>query len=312
MLLAAPHSAIQELDLDYCRERGIAPQRRVTGGPALYIDERQLLWELYLHRRETGGASLHALARRICHAAAAALTALGLDARLRDRSQIEIDGRTVCEGGFAVERNAILFQARLLLDAEAASALGVLRTPWSSDAAALAEEAGRRVTSLAAAAGRALDVREVKAKLVEAFESEFGTEFGDADLGLSEHARCEAALPAIDTPDWLDHTAAPAGDVPLLAAVHRAAAGDLAASVMYERASETIRRTWFTRGPRFEPPRLQADLEAALADVPLARIDSRIESFFGSRPVEARGFTAADFTSVVKRAVRQPLLAGNS
>lgn len=308
-LIAARHSAAQELDVDFCRDRGIAVERGLINAPAMYVDERQLVWELLLHRREVDGAGLHALSRRICNAAAAALSALGVDARLRGRAQVEIGGRVVSESGCAVERDAILFQSRLLLDTEPAIAYGVLRSPWSFDAAQLALEAPKRMTSLAAELGRAPDARLVKANLAEAFESELEVEFRDADPGISEHSRWEAAMPALVSRDWTDHIAAPIGDAPLLAAEHRTAAGTIEASVIYERATRILRRTWFTGGPRFEPPRLLPDLESVLSDVPLSRVKSRVETFFGSRPVDAGGFTAADFVAVVKRAVRQPLLA---
>ncbi|HEX2827167.1 MAG TPA: hypothetical protein VHP37_12525 [Burkholderiales bacterium] len=307
--LAARDSAAQALDPDYCRTRGLALSRRITGGPATYVDERHLVWELYLHRRDVGTVPLHALGRRICHAAAAGLSALGLDARLRGRAEIEIEGRAVAAGGFAIERDAVLFQAVLRLEADAATALGVLRTPWSGDAAALESAAALRVADVAGALGRPPDARAVRANLVEAFESEFGVELREGDLGLSEHARCEAALPAIESADWLDHAARPASDAPLLSAAHRTAACTLTVAVICDRATRTLSRAWITGGCAFAPRRLCADLEAALCDVPLDRIASRVEAFFGSRPVDAGGCTAADFTEVLKRAARQPLLA---
>src|SRR6185436_11433344 len=53
-LLGAGQSALQEVNAVWCAERSIATQRRITGGRTLYADERQLAWELYLHRRDTG------------------------------------------------------------------------------------------------------------------------------------------------------------------------------------------------------------------------------------------------------------------
>ena len=312
VLLAAPHSAAQELDLDYCADRGIALQRRLTSGAACYLDERQLVWELYLHRREVGNASLHALGRRICHAAATALSALGVDARLRGAREIEVDGRTVASGGFAVEREALLFQGTLLVEAEPAAAYAVQRTPWSNDRAALEAQARSRVTSLALASGRVPGFGLLKKNIAEAFESEFDVELRDADLSLSENARCEAALPAIDALDWIDHAAASAGGVPMLAATHRTPAGELGVALSFERATRTIRRVWVTSGCEFSPARARADFEAALCDVPLERLEQRVEAFFGSRAVAAGGYSAADLVAVLKRAVRQPSLADNS
>jgi lipoate-protein ligase A len=311
VLIGARHSGAQELDLEYCRQHAIALQRRITSGSAGYVDERQLVWELYLHRRELASTSLHALGRRICHAAATALAALGVDTRCRDRLQIEADGRALGGGGFAVEGDAILFQGSLTLDADPASTLAVLRTPWSGDAAAIAGEATKRLTSLKLALGRAPEPRLVKRNLAEAFESEFEVEFREADLGLSEHARCETAMAGIDTRDWIEHAAAPASDAPLLAASHGTAAGALAVALTYDRATETIRRVWLTSAPALEPARLCGDIEAALSDVPLSRLASVVERFFGSRVVDG-GYTPADFIAVLTRAVTQPLLADNS
>ena len=310
-LIGAGHSAPQELDAEDCARRGIAVQRRITSGAASYLDDRQLVWELYLHRRETGGASLRALGKRICHAAATALCALGVDARYRERLQVEVDGREIASGGFAVDADAILFQGSLALDVEPVDALRVLRTPWSGDAVSLAAEAAKRVTSLRIALGRAPDPRRVRQNLVEAFESEFDVEFREADPGLSEHARCESAMAGIDTPEWVEHAGASASAAPLLAATQTTGAGTLSVALVYDRGAATVRRVWLTAPWPFTPVRTCADLEAALVDVPLARLASTVEAFFGSRVFDSAGYTAADVIAVLDRAVRQPLLTDN-
>jgi len=74
-LLGYHQSAEQEFNLDYCNANGIAIQRRITGGGAIYFDETQVGWELYLHRRDVGTSDMQAIARRICHAAATAISA---------------------------------------------------------------------------------------------------------------------------------------------------------------------------------------------------------------------------------------------
>jgi lipoate-protein ligase A len=312
VLIGARHSRAQELDLEYCRQHAIALQRRITSGPACYVDERQLVWELYLHRRDLGDTNLHALGRRICHAAATALSAFGIDARIRERAQIEVDGRALASGGFAVDRDAILFQSMLTLDAQPACTLGVLRTPWSGDAESIAGAATKRLTSLSLALGTAAEPRRVKQNLAEAFESEFDVEFRDADPGLSEHARCETAMAAIDTRAWIEHVAAPASDAPLLAATHGSGAAALAVALTYSRGTGTIRRVWITSPCPFTPARVGADFEAALTDVPLTGLERAVKGFFGSRVVDCGEHTPADFIAVLNRAVRQPVLAGNS
>ena len=71
-LLACRQSPAQQFDLALCESANIAVQRRIAGGDAIYCDENQLGWELYLHRRDVGNAGMAGIAKRICHAAATA------------------------------------------------------------------------------------------------------------------------------------------------------------------------------------------------------------------------------------------------
>src|SRR5687767_4343066 len=89
-LIGCRRSVDQELDLEYCEAAGVAVQRRLTGGDLMCLDPGQLMWELVLHRRDVGAADLQAIARRLCHAAAAAVSALGVPARYRPRNDIEV------------------------------------------------------------------------------------------------------------------------------------------------------------------------------------------------------------------------------
>src|SRR5690349_3091101 len=115
-LIGCNQSPEQELDLDYCKAGGIGIQRRLTGGDVLHLDEGQLVWALYLHRRDVGCADMQAVSRRLCHAAAAAVSALGVKARFRPRNEIEVDGRRVSDSGGVLDGDALLFQAVLLID----------------------------------------------------------------------------------------------------------------------------------------------------------------------------------------------------
>lgn len=45
-LLGCDQSALQAVNVDYCQLHDIALQRRLTGGPAFYVDEKHLGWEL--------------------------------------------------------------------------------------------------------------------------------------------------------------------------------------------------------------------------------------------------------------------------
>ena len=308
-LLGYHQSAEQELNLDYCRANGITVQRRITGGGAIYFDETQMGWELYLHQRDVGTRDMQAISRRICHAAATAISALGVDARYRPRNDIEVDGRKISGTGGAFDGNALLYQGTLLIDFDIEKMLRVLRIPAEKLSDKAIASARDRVANLKDLLGRPPDAAKVRQYLTEAFESEFGSEFREGDLTLSEHKRYQAALAEIDTLDWVNLVARPRADMPILEAAQKFAGGVLRAAVTYDAVSRLIRQVWFTGDIFANPRRTIADLEAALRDLPIDRLEQRTLGFFASRQVDLLGLTPADFVTVIRLAVGQSLLA---
>ncbi len=307
-LLGYHQSAEQELNLDYCKANGIAVQRRITGGGAIYFDETQIGWELYLHRRDVGTTDMQAISKRICHAAATAISALGVDARYRPRNDIEVDGRKISGTGGAFDGNALLFQGTLLVEFDVEKMLRVLRIPAEKLSDKAIASARERVANLKELLGRQPDVGQIRSNIIEAFESEFNVEFHEDELTLSEHARYQVALREIDTPDWIALASRPAAGMPILEAAQKFAGGLLRVAVIFDTLTRTLRQVWFTGDIFVSPRRTIADLEAALCDTPLDNLESRIRAFFAGRQVDMLSLTPDDFVAVLRLALKQPLL----
>jgi lipoate-protein ligase A len=310
-LLGYHQSAEQEFNLDYCRANHIAIQRRITGGGAIYFDESQLGWELYLHRRDVGASDMQAIARRICHAAATAISALGVDARYRPRNDIEVDGRMISGTSGAFDGDALLYQGTLLIDFDVEKMLRVMRIPAEKLSDKAVASARERVTNLTDLLGRRPDPDLVKRNLTEAFESEFDVEFLEGDLTLSEHARYQEALAEIDTPDWIDLVRRPASDMPLYESVQKFAGGMLRASLTYDRLTHRIKQVWFSGDIFVSPRRTISDLEAALYDTSVERLEHNVRVFFTAREVDMLALTPDDFIAVIRLAVKQPIVASS-
>ncbi len=308
-LLGYHQSAEQELNLDYCNARAITVQRRITGGGAMYADEGQLGWELYLHRRDLDTADMQAISRRLCHAAATAISALGVDARYRPRNDIEVDGRKIASTGGAFDGDALLFQGTLLLEFDAEKMLSALRIPPEKMSHNAIASVCEHVASLKDLLGRRPDGALVKRYLTEAFESEFGVEFSEGELTLSEHKRFEAALRGIDHPDWVHLVAGPAAALPILEAERELAGGVLGASVAFDILTQTLRHVRFTGDIVAGARRLFVALEATLEDTPLERLEAKVRAFFRGREHDALALTPDDFINVVRLALRQPVAA---
>lgn len=311
-LLGYHQSAEQELNVEYCRTHGVTVQRRITGGGAIYFDETQIGWELYLHRRELGTTDMQAISKRICHAAATAISALGVDARYRPRNDIEVDGRKISGTGGAFDGAALMFQGTLLVDFDVEKMLRVLRIPAEKLSGKAIASARERVANLKELLGHAPDIALVKRNLVEGFESEFGVEFQESELTLTEQARYESALREIDTPDWVHLVKQPMADLPILEAAHKFPGGMLRAALTLDTRAGVLRQVWFTGDVFVSPRRTVADLEAALRDAPLDRLQARMDAFFAGRAVDMLSLTPADFLAVIRLALPQSVQASGS
>jgi lipoate-protein ligase A len=302
-LIGSAQSPAQELNLEACQAAGIDIQRRLTGGDVMVLDEGQFAWELYLHRRDVGAADPRAISRRLCHAAAAAVSALGVDARFRPHNDIEVDGRRVADSAGVFDGDALLFQGALLVDLDPGKLL------LASRLAAAAPGAQRdRVASLEQVLGSKPDMARVRRYFTEAFESEFGVEFGEGDLTLSEHARYRPALREIGHPDWVNLMSRPAAELPVLHAQLPAAGGLLRVAMAYDPRAGAIRQAWFEVAVPVAPRRTLADLESVLRDTPVDRMSGRIERFFADRAVDMAPLRPADFIGALQLALGQLLV----
>jgi len=189
----------KELDLAYCRAEGIAVQRRITGGGAIYMDPNVLGWELYLDKAEAGSAEMAAISRRICGVAARAIAALGAPAEFRAPTDIVVGGRKISGTGGAIDGNALVYQGTLLVDFDVARmlrALGVADERAHAGARAATVNLSELVAPLPSPAA-------LRGAFIGAFAREFGAAIEMGEPNAAERARLAAALAEMDTPEWV-------------------------------------------------------------------------------------------------------------
>lgn len=304
-LLGYHQSAEQELNLEYCRANSITVQRRITGGGAIYFDESQIGWELYLTRGDLGTADMTSIARRICEAAARGISALGVEAKYRPRNDIEVDGRKISGTGGAFDGDALMYQGTLLIEFDVGKMLRVLRIPAEKLSDKAIASARERVVNLKELLGYVPERTLIQTKLADAFAQEFGVRFEPGDLTAKELTRYETALGEIDNPGWVNLVSRPVSDMPIVEATQKFAGGLLRASVAYDTATRRIKQVWLTGDMFVSPRRAVADLEAALKDTSSDNLAANIEAFFVVREVDMLTLAPADFVAVVKLAIAQ-------
>jgi len=295
----------QELNTDYIRTHGIDIQRRLTGGGAIYFDEQQFGWELYLNRQLLGGTDMGGIAERICNTIASAMQEMGVNARFRPRNDIEVDGRKISGTGGYFDGDSFLYQGTVLVDFDVERMMRVLRIPAAkiSDKA-IADARQRTITLREILAEQMPDMETIKDNLAAAVAREFGVQWQhETQLNAAEQALYQQALAEIDTPEWIYQHNRPASQAPLAEAMLRCPGGLLKCCVIVDRQRQRLKQVWLTGDFFIKPRRLIADLESALRNIPIAELPQGIEDFFVDYPSELLMLNPDDFIQVIQAAI---------
>jgi lipoate-protein ligase A len=303
--LIGRHQALsREVKLDYCRRHGIGTARRITGGGALYFDEGQLGWELVFHRATLGITSLADLARKICEAAAAGLSTLGVAARYRPRNDIEIDGRKVGGTGGFFDGDTLFYQGTVLIDLNPDDMVAALNVPQAKLVKRALDTAAQRVVTLKEVMGEAPAIERVQNALLQGFANCLGIQPRRGDITAAEEqraARCHEE--EIGTDGFVAEIDDPDSTRGARAGTHTGPGGTITAYARLDGPHlGRIREVLFTGDFFVAPPRTVFDLEAALRNVPITEAAAAIEGFFAQTPVGLLSVSPADFAAALSAA----------
>jgi len=184
-----------ELHLDCCRARGIAVNRRPTGGGAILMGRDQLGVALMIpgHGEDVYGRARERMAR-FAESLVAALGKFGIPAQFRRKNDIEVRGRKIA--GLGISRapgGGLLFHASLLVDLDVPLMLQVLRTPFEKISDKVIATAAGRITTIRRETATRISVDGVRHAVAAAFPAVFGAELIPGDFTAQER-RAIAAL----------------------------------------------------------------------------------------------------------------------
>ncbi len=304
-LIGFHQSANQELHLEYCREHGIGVSRRITGGGALYCDEGQIGWELFLNRRTFDTADMLAIASKICGMAVEGLRSLGIDAAFRPRNDIEVGGRKIGGTGGAFDGEALLYQGTVLTDFDVERMMRVLRIPREKISDKAIASARERITTLNEVADGSITNAAVQQALATAFAEGFGVDLRAQGLTDGEEDQFGRYHREMSSDDWLLETDRPRLEVASVSAVRKTAGGLVRVMLLVDRPRERIKQAFITGDFFVNPKRTIVDLEAALRDSAYERLREIVDHFFATHPAQMLLLTPDDIASVIGEALAQ-------
>lgn len=296
--LIGRHQAVaQEIREEFCRERGIDINRRITGGGAVFFDATQIGWEIIALRREiSAGIRLDELTERICLGVIEGLKLLGISgACFRPRNDIEVNGRKIAGTGGAYEGEAFLFQGTLLVDFDAETMIKALKVPTEKLARHELDSARKRVTCLGDLLPAAPPPAQIKGALAEGFSRTLGVHFYRQGLSLGEKRLLAARLASFAQAEWVNQISEPSGGQLMLKSAHKSEGGIVRSTVRVDISRQRIKSALFTGDFFLSPARAVLDLEARLKDVRFEMAKDEISRFFSEARPEALQIGADDF-----------------
>jgi len=172
--------AASEVDLGYCRRKGIDVVRRLSGGGAIYTDDRQLVYSL-----TTKGvlpSSVAGSLEKVCRALAGGLSALGADAVFSPVNDVVVNGRKVSGSAQLRKWGVVLQHGTVLIDTDGEAMFCALRVPAQKLGKHGLADPASRITTLRSELGRLPPMEEVKEAVRKGFADAFGAEISPGRL----------------------------------------------------------------------------------------------------------------------------------
>ncbi len=193
--------ARSEVDIEYCRLRGIDIVRRLSGGGAIYTDDRQLVYSLTTRGLLPG--SVKESMALVCRALANGLSRLGVEAVFAPANDILVNGRKVSGSAQLRKWGVVLQHGTVLVDADTAEMFRALRVPGRKLEKHSLEDPDGRVTTLRAELGRLPSMDEVERAVRSGFAEAFAVEMepGGPTAGEMRMAM-ELASKKYGSDDW--------------------------------------------------------------------------------------------------------------
>lgn len=301
----------QEVDLAACRELRIPVFRREVGGGAVYLDGRQIFFQLVLHRdNPLAAGDKPQFYRRLLQPVVDTYTDLGVPSRFKPVNDIVTEaGRKISGTGVAEIGDYLVLVGNLIADFDYETMTRILRVPDEKFRDKIYRTMRENLTTLERETGHQFTIEELAGPLIRRFAEVLGplepTELGEEILRWKRQLE-----PRLLSDPWLyasprrrgeQRTVRISGEVSVSQRVHKAPGG-------------LIRALVETREGRFEHVALSGDffcypaeaiseLEQRLRGALAGDVPAVVEEFYATaisgRRVETPGVDVGDWLTVL-------------
>lgn len=303
--------AEREVDLAYCQEQGIPVFRREVGGGAVYLDGRQLFYQLVIHRdNPLASKDKDEFYRRFLTPVVQTYRDLGVQVRYRPVNDIiTTEGRKISGNGAAEIGDYLILVGNLIADFDYETMVRVLLVPDAKFRDKVFKSMRENLTTLRRELGQMPAWDVMTAALIRNFEKPLGS-LTPATLpdGLADQIADLAETHT--TEDWLlrpgrrfrertraDRKIKIAEGVEVMQQVHKAPGGLMRATV--EMHQGQIVALALSGDFFFYPADQLAELEQDLLGASPNEVQGLVEEFYRLHQIESPGVSPSDWAAVL-------------
>ena len=308
-VLVGYHQAVeQEIRMDYCKEKRIDINRRITGGGAIYFDKNSLGWEIIASKSEMSFQSTsEQLYRHMSMGTIYALDKLGINASFRPKNDIEVNGRKISGTGGTEQDNTFLFQGTLLIDFDVDTMLRTLKIPLMKLKDKEVESVKERVTSIKEELGRVPNLEIIKEALKEGFERNLQINLKEGELTIKEQTLLREKADFFRSNEWIFLDRRSPNLTVDVQALQKTPGGLIRVSLTLDRERDYIERVLITGDFFVFPSRAILDLEARLKGISNREkeINKIVYDFFETTETQIPGVHPKDIIDLIREAIKK-------
>jgi len=310
VLIGYHQSVENEVRVEYCNQKGLDINRRLTGGGAILFDPTSLGWEIVASKRDFGIErnffDQEKLFKRICDGAIKGLRSFGINAEFRPKNDIEVNGRKISGTGGTERKGAFLFQGTLLVDVDVEMMLHALKVPLEKLKDKEIASVRERVTTVYKELGSAPGIAAIKRALVDGFQRSLGVRFAEGGLIHDEEELLRERLSYFRSYNWvyLERPPSSRSDV---CAVTKSPGGIVRVSLTIDSSANIIKNILITGDFFIYPQRAIPDLEAALrgCNCDYDSISSIVVDLWRRESVQIPGVEVKEIVDLIIKASRK-------
>jgi len=194
----------KEVNVDYCKQKGIKIVRRLSGGGAVYQDSGNLNYSLYIDTNKFRSFKdpIESYSY-LCRGLIIALKLLGLEAEFKPVNDIVIGKRKISGNAQHQLHNVLIHHGTLLIDLNFENLENALRVSTEKLRDKNASSVRDRVTTIKRELGTTIPVSIVKNAVRRGYQEALGVEFQDSKLTPEELEMARELQKKYSSPEWI-------------------------------------------------------------------------------------------------------------